>query len=240
MLELRLGAEASTHVESREPVDFRFAPLTDKHLERITRSLSNRVSGSFSSLLENGPLLWRSPAELAALSLFELDLRIESIETNPEVATVWVGDRWVDHIPAFRLRKGTTELVIDLVGDSFGRTPERIALTTALKRAYETRRIRYGVLRRADVKAEPRQRNARLVLRSRRYAVDPQTALAITATLSADGMHTVGSVVAANQTASNVREAVYALAARRRIAIDLWATEPEGMAVSLAPGEKRP
>ena len=238
MLELRLGAEASPHDVSHEPVDFRFTPLTDKHLERITRSLSNRVSGSFSSLLENGPLLWRNPVELAALSLFELDLRIESIETNPEVATVWVGGKWVTHIPTFRLRKGTTELVVDLVGDAYARTPERLALTDALERAYETRRIRYGVLRRADVKAEPRQRNARLVLRSRRYEVDLQTALAVTATLSADGPHTVGSVVAANPNASNVREAVYALAARRRIAIDLWAGEPEGMAVSLAPGEK--
>ena len=238
MLELRHGTEASTHVGSREPVDFRFAPLTEKHLDRITRSLSNRVSGSFSSLLGNGLLVWRSPAELAALSLFELDLRTESIETSPEVATVWVGGKWVDHVPAFRLRKGITDLVIDLVGNAYGRTPERLALTDALKRAYETRRIRYGVLRRADVKAEPRQRNARLVLRSRRYEADLQTALAVTATLSADGPHTVGSVVAANPNASNVREAVYALAARRRIAIDLWATEPEGMAVSLAPREK--
>ena len=220
-------------------MNFKFCPLTDEHVARITRSLSNRVSGSFSSLLESGPLRWRSPAELAALSLFELDLQVDSIETTPEVATVWVGGKWVDHIPAFRLRKGTTVIVLDVLGDTYGRTPERLALTDALKRAYETRRVRYGVLRRADVKAEPRQRNARLVLRSRRYEMSAQTAFAITATLSTGGPHTVGSVMAANPNTPNIREAVFALAARRRIAIDLWARQPEGMAISLAPQKRR-
>lgn len=238
MREMRLGAEVSTHVEPHESIDFKFAPLTDEHAGRIARSLSNRVSGSFSSLLESGLLRWRSPAELAALSLFELDLQVDSVETTPEVATVWIGGKWVDHIPAFRLRTGTTVLVLDVLGDTYARTPHRLALTDALKRAYEARRVRYGVLRHADVKAEPRQRNARLVLRSRRYEMNPQASLEITATLSTGGPHTVGSVMAANPNTPNIREAVYALAARRRIAIDLWARQPESMAVSLAPQEK--
>jgi hypothetical protein len=221
------------------PEDFRFSPLTEEDRSRISRSLSNRVSGSFSSRLVSGPVPWRGTRELAALTLFELDLRVDSIEVTPEVATVLVNGRQVSHIPAFLLRQGTTEVVLDVLDDAKAVDPDRAALTQALKRAYASRGIRYGILRHAAVKAEPRQRNARLVLRSRRYDMGSQTALAIIATLSGRGPHTVGSVMAAHPGIPNIREAVYALAANRQVTIDLWAEQPENMAVSLAPQGKR-
>ncbi len=217
------------------PADYKFSPLTEDDRARMIRGLSQRVSGSFSSLLEGGPLLWRSPRELAALSLFELDPRVDSIEMTPEVATVLVEGKQVSHVPAFLLRQGPAVFVLDILSDAKAMDADRAALTAALKRAYAARGIRYAVLRQADVKAEPRQRNARLVLRCRRYDMGAQTALAIIATLSRPGPHTVASVMAANPGIPSVREAVYALAAQRRVAIDLWAQRPENMAVSLAP-----
>jgi hypothetical protein len=221
------------------PADFKFSPLTKDDRSRISRSLSNRVSGSFSSRLVSGPVPWRGTRELAALTLFELDLRVDSIEVTPEVAVVLVNGKQVSHIPAFLLRQGTTKVVLDVLDDARAADPDRVALTHALKRAYASRGIRYGILRHAAVKAEPRQRNARLVLRSRRYDMGSQTALAIIATVSARGPHTVRSVMATHPGIPNVREAVYALAANRRVAIDLWAQQPEEMAVFLAPQGKR-
>jgi hypothetical protein len=220
-------------------VDFKFSPLTEEDHARISRSLSNRVSGSFSSRLVSGPVPWRGTRELAALTLFELDLRVDSIEVTPEVATVLVNGEQISHIPTFLIRQGTTEVVLDVLDDTKAADSDRSALTHALKRAYASRGIRYGILRHAAVKAEPRQRNARLVLRSRRYEMGSHTALAIIATLSARGPHTVGSVMAAHPGIPNIREAVYALAANRRVAIDLWAQQPEEMTVSLAPQGQR-
>ena len=239
-----MDTPADTNVSSWEPTvsdrpgpfqGFSFSPLTEEDRSRIARGMSQQFSGSFSTLLDSGPLPWRNLTELAALSLFELDLRVDEIEVTPEVAKVVVDGAAVSHIPAFRLRHGNALSVLDVMTDARAQSPARAALNLALRRAYATRGIRYAVLRTADVVAQPRQRNARLVLRSRRYDMGAATSLAIAATLSARGPHTVGSVTAANAGTPNVREAVYALAARRHVAIDLWAHRPEDMAVSLAP-----
>lgn len=218
---------------------FSFSPLTEDDRARIARGMSQTFSGSFSTLLDSGPLPWRNLTELAALSLFELDLRVDEIEVTPEVAKVVVEGEAVSHIPAFRLRHGNALSVLDVMSDAKAQSPNRVALSLALKRAYATRGIRYAVLRKADVVAEPRHRNARLVLRCRRYDMGSETSLAIATTLSARGPHNVASVMMANAGTPNVREAVYALAARRHVAIDLWAHRPEDMKVSLAPRGSR-
>lgn len=231
-----LPSQGPTVSETPGPFQgFSFSPLTENDRSRIERGMSQQFSGSFSTLLDSGPLPWRNLTELAALSLFELDLRVEEIEVTPEVVNVVVEGVAVSHIPAFRLRHGHAFSVLDVTSDARAQSPARAALTAALKRAYATRGIRYAVLRKADVIAQPRQRNARLVLRSRRYDMEAGTALAIATTLSARGPHTVASVTAANAGTPNVREAVYALAARRHVAIDLWAPNPEDMTVSLVP-----
>ncbi|MEJ1979044.1 MAG: hypothetical protein WDN49_25885 [Acetobacteraceae bacterium] len=224
---------------SEEIVAAHFAPLTSDDRKRILRNMTQTVSGSFSSLLEDASLPWQNMRELEALSLFELDHRVDAIEMRPERVTVSVGDQAVTRIPAFRLRSGTSVAVIDVLPDTRVADPERGALTGALKRAYAMRGIKYEVLRHADVRAEPRLRNARRVLRGRRYEPELETELAVISVLSFGSGHSVGSVVAAVPNHVNVREVVYSLAARHRVAIDLWAHRPEDMAVRLAPSGGR-
>jgi hypothetical protein len=220
---------------SEEIVAAHFAPLTSDDHKKLLRNMTQTVSGSFSSLLQDASLPWKNMRELEALSLFELDHRVDAIEMRPERVTVSVGDRVVTRIPTFRLRSGTSVAVVDVLADARTADPDRLALTGALKTAYAARGIRYEVLRHAAVRAEPRLRNARRVLRGRGYEPHPEAELAVTFVLSSGGPHSVGSVVASLPDYGNVREAVYSLAARRRIAIDLWAHCPEDMTVRLAP-----
>jgi len=225
---------------------FDFAPLTEEDRKRIAQGMKHTFSGAFLSLVENDWLPWRNSRELAALSLFELDHRAEQIEVLPERITVTVDGHRVSHIPAFRLRRGASTVVVDILTDgqvkalklSDNPTGES-KLTAALKRAYATRGVRYETLPYALVRAQPRYRNARLVLRGRRYEPPAETEIAILSALSTPGPHTVRSIAKSLPGHSNVREAVYSLATRRRVAIELWARDPYDMSVRLASWEKR-
>jgi hypothetical protein len=212
-----------------------FSPLTDEDRKRIARNMRHTVSGSFVTIVQGGSLIWRNLREFHALSLFELDLRVEQIEVVPERVTVMIDGRSISHIPAFRLRCGAVRVVLDVVTDRQIEKPSHQAVAGALTRAYASRGMRYKELRYAHVRAQPRLRNARLVLRGRCYDPPDETELAILALLSTPGRQTVRSISAAVPTDPHVRDAVYSLATRRRLAIDLWASDPDDMGVRLAP-----
>jgi hypothetical protein len=213
---------------------FDFSPLTDEDRKRIARQMTHTVSGAFVTVAQGGSLLWRNPRELHALSLFELDLRVEQIEVVPERVTVMVDGRSVDHIPAFRLRCAAARVVLDVVTDAQREKLGHQAVAGALTRAYASRGMRYTELRYAHVRGQPRLRNARLVLRGRCYDPPPETEFAILSLLSTPGRHTIRSISTAVPPNPHVRDAVYALATRRRIAIDLWARDPDDMVIRLA------
>lgn len=210
-----------------------FAPLTDDDRKRVARRMTRTFSGSFTSIIQGASLPWHDRRELEALSLFELDHRVESIEMRPERVTLIIDGCPRSHIPAFRLRFGDRSVAIDVLGDAATRDPSRQALTDVLTVVYAARGMRYTSIPHAAVRAQPRLRNSRLVLRARNYEPGLGTEMAILSVLSTPVSQTLASIVEELSDHPNVREAVYSLVTRRRVAVDLWAPKPEDMAVLL-------
>ncbi len=213
------------------------AELTADDWRKVSEGLTRRFSGDF-PLDRNGTVLnWRTQRERAAISILALDPRIDSIEVMPERVTLIVDGRNRTCSPALRIKSGRRVVMADVIRNSSAGLPGRCELTELLTQVYGERGITYTTMLESRVCREPRLRNARFVLGYRGVDSDPGTELAVVGALS-KGVQVKLKVLEDRLSGSgDVRATVFALATRRKIRLDLWATDFADMSVQLVSWE---
>ena len=216
-----------------DDIAFMVAPLTAAEWKALDERLSQRFSGFFVSTLMGAALPWRNLRHLAALSLFELDPAIDSIEVMPERVVLSAGGRPREYVPHFRLRSGSQVTMADVIRRDQEDNPVRARATALLQEIYARRGIRYCALPETVVTAQPRLDNARAILGCRGFRPTPDAEMAIVETLGQPGRHTVASLAGRLPTVAHLKDTVFALATRRVLRVDLGAACHGDMAVGL-------
>ena len=216
-----------------EDAVFKVEPLSAADWREIDEMMSLRFSGFFVSALMGAALPWRSLRHLAALSLFELDPAIESIEVMPERVTLYAGGKPRKYVPHFRLRSGSSVTVADVIRRGQEDNPVRTRATALLQEIYARRGIRYRALPEATVTAQPRLGNARAVLGCRGFRPTQEAEMAVVETLGQPRRHTLASLAGCLPTIDHLKDTVFALAARRVVRLDLGAPCHGDMTVEL-------
>lgn len=219
---------------AEEKVHARITPLGEGDRRAICARMARRLSGSFSTRKAPAPLLWGSPAELDALSLFELDSSIEAIVSVPHVLHIIVDGARRKHIPSFEVRVSGQTVVADILPDYVANDPGRGSHNELLSTAYRNLGIHYQSVAHIKLRREPRLRNARLVLNARRYECPHNVELSLLGILSDQQPHTLEELSQRLTTKADTRSATFALATRGKVSVDLWAPEIKKMVVRLA------
>ncbi len=211
----------------------RIEPLTDDDWKGINSEIDRRFGGFFVSGANQKVLAWRGEHQLAALSVFELDPGIDAFEVSPERITVMVAGKKRSYVPAYRLRRGSATVMLDVLHRRQETHPLRPIVTATIRAGYARIGIHYRVLPERRLYAQPRLRNARFVLGHRGLDTRAETELAVIRVLGRPGPHDVASVVAALPGLPDARETLLALATRRRVKLGLWAPEIGSMTAEL-------
>ena len=201
----------------------RIEPLTDDDWKEINSKIDHRYGGFFVSGLNQKVLPWRGEHQLAALSVFELDPGIDAFEVSPERVTVMVAGKKRSYVPAYRLRRGSATVMVDVLHRRQETHPLRVVVTATITAGYARIGVHYRVLPEKRVFAQPRFSNARFVLGHRGLDTRAETELAVVRVLGRKGRHDVTSVAAALPDLPDARETLLALATRRRVKLGLWA-----------------
>jgi hypothetical protein len=230
----------------REPtlsitVDHQFAHhiarTTDEDWRRVTEGLTRRFSGEFPYPRTGTVLTWRTERERAAISILALEPRIDNIEVIPERVTIIVDGKRREWSPALRLTSGRRVAMVDVIRDSSLESPARDELTAQLTQIYAERGISYTVMLESRVRKQPRLSNARFVLGYRSVDPDPDTELAVVGALTRGMDASLGYLESKLAWTGDVRAAVFAMAARGQVKLDLWARDLADMSVKLVSWE---
>lgn len=224
-------ASADAHVASH------ITQLTADDWRRITEGLTRRFSGDFPLDRNGASVNWRTQRERAAISILALDPRIDSIETVSERVTMIVDGRRRTWTPALRITSGRRVVVADVIRDESAAQPARREVTDLLTRIYAERGVTYTSMLESRVCREPRLRNARFVLGYRGVDCDPDTELAVVGALSGDAEVTLGALETLLDDGGNVQAAVFAMATRKQVRLDLWAPDFASMRIRLVSWE---
>ncbi len=211
----------------------RIEPLSDDDWKEINSKIDRRYGGFFVSGVNQKVLPWRGEHQLAALSVFEMDLGIDAFEVSPERVTLMVAGKKRSYVPAYRLRRGSATVMVDILHRAQEKHPLRPVVTATITAGYARIGVHYRALPERRVFAQPRYGNARFVLGHRGLDTRAETELAVVRVLGRKGPHDVASVVSALPDLPDARETLLALAARRRVKLGLWAPTIGGMRAEL-------
>ena len=211
----------------------RIEPLSDNDWKGINSKIDRRLGGFFVSSVNQKVLPWHGMHQLAALSVFEMDPGIDAFEVSPERVTVMVAGKKRSYVPAYRLRRGSATVMVDILHRRQETHPLRPIVTATIRAGYARIGIHYRVLPERRVFAQPRLRNARFVLGHRGLDTCAETELAVVRVLGRKGLHDVASVAAALPDLPDARETLLALATQRRVKLGLWAATPGAIKAEL-------
>ena len=211
----------------------RIEPLSDDDWKQINSKIDRRYGGFFVSGVNQKVLPWRGEHQLAALSVFEMDPGIDAFEVSPERVTVLVAGKKRSYIPAYRLRRGSATVMVDILHRAQEKHPLRPVITATITAGYARVGVHYRALPERRVFAQPRYGNVRFVLGHRGLDTRAETELAVVRVLGRKGPHDVASVVSALPDLPDARETLLALAAQRRVKLGLWAPTIGGMQAEL-------
>jgi hypothetical protein len=151
----------------------------------------------------------------------------------PERLTLLVAGKRRSYVPDFRIRRGATIAMVDVLHRNEVKSPFRPAVTATIEAAYATIGIVYRALTEQQVVAEPRLGNARLVLEHRGADPRAETEMALVQALNRRGEHTVASLVAALPRHADARDVLFRLACDGKVRLGLWARTPGEMRAEL-------
>ena len=217
------GSDLACHIE----------PLTDDDWKEINSKIDRRYGGFFVSGVNQKVLPWRGEHQLAALSVFEMDPGIDAFEVSPERVTILVAGKKRSYVPAYRLRRGSATVMVDILHRAQEKHPLRPIITATITAGYARIGIHYRALPERRVFAQPRYGNARFVLGHRGLDTRAETELAVVRVLGRKGPHDVASVVSALPDFPDAQETLLALASQRRVKLGLWAPTIGGMQAEL-------
>ena len=166
----------------------------------------------------------------------EVDAAISGFEAHPERVVHSVGGELRTHIPAFRaIGRGRTYM-LDVVQDDDDAAANDGELADLLRAFYEERGILYRTLSSGFIHRQPVFGNVREVLSARGFEPTRTTASAVVLALTRMEETTLGELVLELAGREHARLAVFALVLRRRLRLDLTATDLSRATVSLGKG----
>lgn len=213
------------------------AQTTADDWRKVTEGLTRRFSGEFPYVRTGAVLNWRRKRERAAISIFALDPRIDNIEVIPERVTIVIGGKRRVWSPALRVTSRRRIAMVNIIRDSTLASAGCCELTEILTYIYGERGITYTVMLESRVRKEPRLSNARFVLGYRNVDPDRDTELAVVGVLTQDVETSLGYLESKLGGFGDVRAAVFAMAARGQIKLDLCARDLADMSVKLVSWE---
>jgi hypothetical protein len=212
-------------------------PLDEATLLKRSSGLSRRVHGVFASAKNNRSIPWSSRGQRDLMTLLEVDSAVLSFESAPEKVDFVLDGRTFSHVPAFRIMTRRGPAILDVRRrDEEGAGEATARFAPALAEIYAARGLPYRALSRAQIRVEPRFRNARWVTARCAHPAGTDDALRIVAALSDGERHTLGELAAALPEVADAVALVCAMAVRGSVSVDLSAAEPEAMTVKLRAG----
>lgn len=205
----------------------------------LRKKLSRRVHGVFASTKNARPVSWRTRDQCDLMSLMEVDAAVLSYESEVERVSFVLNGRFQNHVPAFRARMARGSIVLDTFPAQATGSARRERLVEVLTEVYADRGIPYRALFGSEIRMEPRFGNARWVLARRAYQPTMHDVLSVTGKLSGAERLTVAMLRTRLPGVAEVASVVCAMAVERTVTLDLSASAPEDMTVSLNAGETR-
>lgn len=212
------------------------APIGAKERAAWTAGLARRVHGVFASVKNGMSIPWMTVEQRDLMVLLEVDASVVSYEPSPERVSLILDGRPQDHVPDFRLKTRRGVVVIDAFRASSMQSRER--LVQALADLYADRGVAYRGLSAADIRLEPRFRNATWVRAHGARQPSMADELHLVGWLSTYGARTFDRLRVELPAFEAVASAC-SMALRNELALDLSAKEPDGIIARLAAGGSR-
>jgi hypothetical protein len=214
-----------------------FERVSNAEWESLFLVCPGRWSGVFASVAYGKRIPWQGKDRLAALTLFELDPTIVSVEVMPEAVGIATNGARLWTTPMFRVTRASGISVMDSLRRSQYENPNGSLNwpIAALRDAYAHIGVPYEVLPEPALYRQPRLRNARAVIDGQADLPSASAMTIIAEMLAVPGKHTVSSVSAALPDLPGVKETVFAMATHHWVKLGLGAPTLETMLVTLLP-----
>ncbi|SDE32611.1 hypothetical protein [Belnapia rosea] len=220
--------------QARGHVAARVRPLDSIDLGIIARHSAKRTNGVIASLKNGTPMRWRRLAERDLMLLLEVDADVVGYHSLPERVEYVLDGKPRRHVPAVGVHTDHGPLVMDVFPDTGEHAPWYRVLAEVVRAIYARRGVRYAVLTPAEVRLEPRFGNALHVLDHRALRPGQGDQLRVVEALTRRG----GSATVAELRGmlGDGAEAVFPMALRRALSLDLSAPEPSRIRAFLRAG----
>lgn len=218
----------------RDHLAARVRPLDDVDWEIISRQLAKRTNGVFASVKNDRSVPWRTREERDLMRLLEVSPEVIGYESWPERVDYIADSKRRRHVPAVRATTERGTVVMDVFRDDGPHAVCLAEIAEVMGDTYARRGVRYVALTPREVRLEPRFGNALHVLDRRTMRPAPGDELRVVEALTRRG----GSATVADLRGllGDAAEAVFPMAMRRSVRLDLSAAEPSLIGVSLRVG----
>jgi hypothetical protein len=224
-----------SHTTNFKSAVCRFSAVDRDTLAALNAARARRVHGIHVSFKMGRSVPYRTLLERDLVHLLETDPKVRSFEHWPEKVVVFLLGNPQPHVPAFRVTScSRLTMVLDVMSARDAADPVHLELTELVRRAYADRGIKYKALSQRQVSSEPQLSNARRILAARGAEV-PQATLFLAERALSQGNEprTVADIEQELDSAPGASDAVFLLALRGRVNLDLSAPEPSAMNASL-------
>jgi hypothetical protein len=209
-------------------------PLDEAAIARRENGVSQRVHGVFASAKNDASIRWSTPEQRDFM-----DPYVTAYTTAPEMVRFNLDGRRHEHVPAFAATVRQRRAILDVFPGRGRGVALRTGLIGALTSIYADRGIAYRAVNGRDIRLEPRFGNAKWI-RSRSWHHPTQEEIfLVTGALTAEDHRTIAALQAELPQVADVGAVVGAMAVARHLHLDLSASEPDQIVVSLDPKGRR-
>ena len=212
----------------------RISPTNDQDLAAIARGLSRRSNGYVSSGKNGASLPWRSRVERDLMRVFELDHGIVSYVSMPEKVDLVLGGKHHRVVPALGAMTVRGSMVFDVFRSDGPQSPARLAIAQAVGDIYAKRSVTYRCLPPARVRVEPRMTNVAYARSWARMIPNQATRIRILEMVARE--RETWTIERLRKELGDAANGLFHMAIRRNLWLDLSASEPQAMRVSMGEG----
>ncbi len=229
-----MPSEFSGAWQARGHVAARIRPINSTDWDIISRQLARRTHGVFASVKNDRSVPWRSREERDLMRLLEVDAEVVGYEPWPERVDYVADGKPRHHFPALKVITERATIMMDVFRNDGARAEHFTQLADMMGDTYARRGIHYAALTPREIRMEPRFSNALHVLDHRTLTPGPGDELRIVEALTKrGGTATMGDLRAM---LGDAAETVFPMTLRRSLRLDLSASEPAHIGVSLRMG----
>ena len=237
--DLRAQVAAFDVPSFRHDIPSRLDTLADKERSALLSAMSRRVHGIFASTKNGQPIPWRTRDENDLMFLLEVDPGVLSYEAVPEAISFTLDGKTTKRIPSFRIQTRRGSAVVDVFPAQGASSERRRVLISTLTDIYAERGTPYLAMSGDAIRLQPRLRNAQWIVDRGAHQGGERDELLVVGALSLDDRRTVADLETDLPGVEHVDACVCAMTVRRLLRMDLSASGPRDMAVSLHTGGVR-